>query len=434
MSDLNKQQHVVTVIQANGQSEFESIPIETIEGDSQLWQMLGLSAAQLTYFLEDEILENPFIELDYPKTKPQQASVTLQEHSAIIGVDPQMPEAPRNLPMFLFEQIMMYRHTIIRDAMVRLIDLLNPQGYLPYSYQEVAKQLGIEPIIALDAITLFQQLEPAGIGAYDLRECLMLQTEQDAHAPNVAYYLLEEYFDQLKAEDYQAIVTATGLPLADVLACVSYYQTLRTSPADLFQVEEEEGLLDDVTVLQDQEGMKVRYNAHYYPKLIFNEPYYQEMLATQDPEVVAFSKPQKLMYDRLARNLRMREQLILKVAQAIAAVQHDYFSQLSDSKVPLLLKQVAEITGLPEPVVNLLVSNKNMGFGQYVLPMTDFITVATREDRDGFSAEKIKQIIHEILHDAPADLSDEELVERLEERKIMISPFMVRNYRQALGH
>ena len=158
------------------------------------------------------------------------------------------------------------------------------------------------------------------------------------------------------------------------------------------------------------------------------------MLATQEPEVVAFSKPQKLMYDRLARNLRVREQLILKVAQAIAAVQHDYFSQISDAKVPLLLKQVAEITGLPEPVVNLLVSNKNMGFGQYVLPMTDFITVATREGRDGFSAEKIKQVIHEILHDAPAGLSDEELVERLEERKIMISPFMVRNYRQALGH
>ena len=140
------------------------------------------------------------------------------------------------------------------------------------------------------------------------------------------------------------------------------------------------------------------------------------------------------MYDRLARNLRVREQLILKVAQAIAAVQHDYFRQISDAKVPLLLKQVAEITGLPEPVVNLLVSNKNMGFGQYVLPMTDFITVATREGRDGFSAEKIKQVIHEILHDAPAGLSDEELVERLEERKIMISPFMVRNYRQALGH
>ena len=60
--------------------------------------------------------------------------------------------------------------------------------------------------------------------------------------------------------------------------------------------------------------------------------------------------------------------------------------------------------------------------------------MATREGRDGFSAEKIKQVIHEILHDAPADLSDEELVERLEERKIMISPFMVRNYRQALGH
>ena len=71
MSDLNKQQHVVTVIQANGQSEFKSIPIETIEGNSQLWQMLGLSAAQLTYFLENEILENPFIELDYPKTKLQ---------------------------------------------------------------------------------------------------------------------------------------------------------------------------------------------------------------------------------------------------------------------------------------------------------------------------------------------------------------------------
>ncbi len=121
---------------------------------------------------------------------------------------------------------------------------------------------------------------------------------------------------------------------------------LADQSADLFQVEEEDHLLDDVTVLQDQEGMKVRYNAHYYPKLIFNEPYYQrEMLATQEPEVVAFSSHRNSPYRRLARNLRVGA-IDLKVAQAILRRFNMITSVRNLDTGTLLLKQVAETYGL----------------------------------------------------------------------------------------
>ena len=434
MENVNRLSHIVTVIQANGQSEFESVPIETIEGNSQLWQMLGLGAAQLTAFLEEEILENPFVELDYPREQRPSMAVTLHEHEAIVGVDPQMPEAPHSLPMFLFEQIMMYRRTPIRDAMVHLIDLLDQQGYLPYDYREIATRLDIEEIIALDALTLFKQLEPAGVGAYNLRECLMMQTEQDSYAPNVAYYLLEEYFELLVQEDYATIVAQSGVTMEEVLACVTYYQTLRTQPASLFDVEMAEELLPDLTVMQEAEVLQVRYNIAYYPKVRFNQSYFDEMMATGDSEVVAYCRPHKIGYERLAHNLKVREQIILKVVQAVVAMQLDFVTGQTVTKTPLLLKQLVEVSALPEPIINLVLANKNLAFQQQIVPLTDFITVATGYNREGFTAESIKHLIHDILHRHDASVSDAEIVRLLEEHKIMISELMVHHYRLALGH
>src|SRR5699024_2265751 len=114
--------------------------------------------------------------------------------------------------MLLIEQIMMYRHTPIRYVMVWLVDYLDEKHYLHYRYQVLATKLNEDDILVLDAMTLFKQLEPAGVGAYDLQECLMLQTEQDSHAPNIAYLLLEEHFDLISKQDVDSIHQVSGFP------------------------------------------------------------------------------------------------------------------------------------------------------------------------------------------------------------------------------
>ncbi|MCW6664129.1 RNA polymerase subunit sigma-54 [Aerococcaceae bacterium NML191219] len=399
--------------------------------DKRLLSLLELNAECLTEFLETEILDNPFIELDYADAK---MTSTVRAQETVLGVDPQMPEMPQTLPAFLFEQIMMFRQTPIRDAMVRLIDYLDERGYIPHTYQELAAKLGLPEIIVLDALTLVKQLEPSGVGAFDLRECLMLQTEQDSYAPNVAYYLLEEFFAELSDKKFDTIVAKTDLTMAEIQDCVQYYHTLRTMPAAMFERRTQlSSFVPDVAVAIHEGRLAVSYNHQYSPKIVFNQSYFAEMEATQDPEVLAYIAPQKEGYHALSTLLSQREYLILKVAQAIVTAQYDLFTHATEIKAPLLLKQIAQVTDLPEPIVNLIVTNKYLEFEKMVNSFADFITVATHEGRGGFTAENVKQMVQEVISQGGSTLSNAEIIRQLAERKVIITERMVEHYRQNIG-
>lgn len=412
---------------------FQGLTQTAITSNLQLLDILDLNAEQLTYYLEEAILENPFIDLDYALEKGV-ANIHHHEKDATIqGVDPQLPRMPQNLSTFLFEQIMLYRQTDIRDAMVKIVDHLDDRGYLPDSYQELAKKIDMAPIVVLDAITLIKQLEPAGVGARDLQESLMLQTEQDNHAPNVAYLLLEEHFEALSEQDYTEIIETSGLSYEEVMECVNYLHTLRPSPATLFDQQDKINLIPDVTIVKTQAKLGVRYNRQYYPKINFNQSYYDDMKSKKDSELLAYIEPHLANYQRLAENLRLREQLILEVTKAIVIAQKDFFTKKSDEHLPLLIKDIAQTVRLSEPIVNLIVTNKNVEFDKFVCPLTDFINVAAKRGRSGLSASNIKQLIYDILEQSSEDITDEEVVELLKDQKIMMSKQLIHNYRHGFS-
>lgn len=426
---MRQEKHYKT-FQFNHQDK-EALIAPKVSENQQLWRILGMNASQLIEYLEEAILANPFIELEYP-VEEQRGRATIQENGVVLGVDPQLPESPQTLITFLFEQIMLYRRTEIRDTMVRLTDYLDERGYLPYTTKELAERLNIAEIIVLDAITLLQQCEPAGVAAYDLAQCLMLQTEQDSFAPRSAYYLLEEYFDLLSQEQFERVAELSGVSLEEVMQCVNYYYTLRTHPAEMFRHHEVETLFPDVTVDTQDEWLMVRYNQRYYPKLQFNEAYYQEMLATEDAEVVAYCQPHLTHYQELSELLELREQIIVHVASAIAYVQWEYLTEVVKYKVPLLVRQIAELTHLPESMITLALANKYLQSHQHLRAMTDYITVSSHSGRDGFNAESVKERIAAIFNEMGTRISDQEVVEHLAEQKIMMSEQMVRNYRETL--
>ena len=408
---------------------FQGLTQTAITNNRQLLDILDLNAEQLTYYLEEAILENPFIDLDYALEK---GVANIQQHekdATIQGVDPQLPRMPQSLSTFLFEQIMLFRQTDIRDAMVKIVDYLDERGYLPDAYQDLAKKIDMPPIVVLDAMTLLKQLEPAGVGARDLQESLMLQTEQDNHAPNVAYLLLEEHFESLSEQDYAEIVEKTDLTYEEVMECVNYFHTLRPSPATLFDQQEKINLIPDVTVVMTPSKLGVRYNRQYYPKINFNQSYYDEMENKKDSELLAYIQPHQANYLKLAENLRLREQLILEVTKAIVIAQKEFFMKQTQEHLPLLIKDIAKNIRLSEPIVNLIVINKNVEFDKYVCPLTDFINVAAKRGRSGLSASNIKQLIYDILENHSDEISDEEVVELLKEQKIMMSRQLVHNYR-----
>ncbi|MCR8969972.1 RNA polymerase subunit sigma-54 [Facklamia sp. 7083-14-GEN3] len=411
---------------------FRSLTQEEITQNPLLLEILDLNGEQLTYYFEEKFLDNPFIECEYPIE--HRVSQVSQERRATADpdIDIQSPGSPQTLETFLFEQIMLYRQTPIRDAMVQMVPLLDERGYLPYKHGELAEKLQIDPVIALDAITLFQQLEPTGIGAYDLKECLMLQTDQDQHSPNQAYFLLENYFSELLEEDYAEIIERTDLTLAEIQQIVNYYHTLRTRPSSLYERVERINLIPDVELQFMGEEIHIHVNRQYYPRLIFNQDYYDEMESKNNPELQEYIQPHKEFFQQMLSSIRSREKLLIAVTKVIVQSQLHYLKGEDKSPMPLLIKDIAYQLRLSESIVSRIIVNKNLAYGENVAPLSDFINVSAKIGRSGLSALNIQAFIKDIIMKHGQDVSDQEIIDRLADKKIIISHRLVERYRQNL--
>lgn len=398
----------------------------------RLLDLLELNGEQLTFYFEDRLIENPFIEFDYPMERrvSDMTRTVNQVVSVHSGSDQTGPSVAQDLETFIYEQIMLYRQTPIRDIMMDLVDELDERGYLPQSYQDLALKFQKDPIMVLDAITLLQQLEPAGLAAYDLQQCLMLQTEQDSHAPEASYQLLADYFEELEREDYQAIAQQSGLSDPTIQACVAYYQTLRPEPASLFDRPHQDQLIPDVQVVQERDGLQVYYNRQYHPQVRFNQAYYDEMAARQDADLMAYIQMHQKMYEDVSECLKIREALMLAVARMIVDQQIEFFKGEQAHPQPLLLKEIANSLNLPVSITRLVVMNKHLKIGNVVYNFNDFINVSGKIGRSGLSALNIQANIQAILSQAKGPLTDEDIVDKLSQQQIMISPQLVGRYRQ----
>lgn len=409
---------------------FNSLSQAEITQHPLLLKLLELNGEQLTYYFEEELVENPFIEFEYP-IEHRVAKLPHQHIHADEGnLSTQGPSMAQTFETFVYEQIMLYRQTPIRDAMVQMVGLLDERGYLSYTDQELADKLSIDPVIALDAKTLLQQLEPAGVAAYDLRECLMLQTEQDSHAPRIAYFLLENYFEELLDEAYSQIRQETPFELEEILEAVNYYHTLRPRPASLYGRLDRINLIPDVEVKFEGDLVMINVNRQYYPRLRFNQDYYQEMKEKNIPDLLAYIEPHKAAYDEILYCLRRREQLLVAVVKQIVTVQADYLKGRGQSLVPLLIKDLAGQLRLSESIVTTVVADKNLAYGEIVAPLHDFINVSAKVGREGLTALNIQAFIKDILQKQGPEITDQAITDLLKKQEILISSSLVGRYRQ----
>lgn len=416
----NVENNYATIEQLNRQQDKE-----------QLYEMLDLNAEQLTYYLEEAILDNPFIELEYPiETKVATISSQKLDKNMQPGLGLDLPGTAQSLPMFLFEQIMMHRNTPIREAMIVLVDYLDERGYLPFDYKELAEKLSLDEIIVLDAVTLIKQLEPAGVGAYDLRECLMLQTEQDSHSPAIAYLLLEEHFELIEQQKIDQLVEVSKFSEEEVLNCLNYFHSLRPIPSDIFNSEATQPI-PDVSIRRKNDSFEYCYNRQYYPRIVFNHHYFNDMAVEGDEQVQLYIQKQKEKYLQLSNNLMLREQLIRLIVQQLVTVQEQALLSNIELFQPYLIKDLAKDINLSEALVKLVITNKYLEWNHQVYPMTKFINVTNHAGRGGLSTVNIKSIIKEIVEHSPA-VTNAEILAQLAKQKIIMNEQLIGEYRQSI--
>ncbi|MEG0731986.1 MAG: RNA polymerase factor sigma-54 [Vagococcus sp.] len=405
-------------------------------------QMLQYNTDELLSFLESKVLENPLMELkvesnDYEtpiKNTPKRSSDDEPEENNWIN---QVPDDSLSLFDFLIKQIHLnYRDTHLRQLVLFLVEYIDVNGYLTISLEEAEKMTKTTSIEMLDALTLIQLLEPIGVGARDLRECLMLQIEKDEEAPDLAYIIVEEYFEELASRKWDVVRKAYDTDLYDVQQIFDYIQKLSPNPGARFNQEKEMFIHPDVIVKVREDAIEVLSTKRGAPQLIFQQAYFDKMNQVEDKEVKDYLKNRKNEFDWIKRGVLQRGNTILKVAEEIVKRQTAFFLDKNRPLVPMQLKEIAKAIDVHESTISRSVNGKYLETSFGIFELRSFFTtgLAQKVSEEEVSADTIKKTLLSLVaeEDKNKPLSDQKLVDLLLSQEIQVSRRTIAKYRDEL--
>lgn len=322
-------------------------------------KLVGYDNDELFAYLQQKALGNPLIEVKINKEFDERAAKEKtvvykpdkdDSRDTASAMDQVFEEIPA-LDTFLLEQIYAnMRDTPLRDLVLFLVAFINPEGYVTIDLNEAAEQKGVEPIVMLDALTLLHQLDPPGVGARNLQECLMLQTERDEYAPEIAYYILENYFTTLSDKNWQAIAEELAVELTDVKAVFEYVQTLDPTPGSAFGDDSLPLPRPDLYLQLVDGQLAVKYNELASPYVVFQKDYYEEMMQHEDEDVQQFLAAKKMEWEQLRSAVAFRKELLLAAGEVICSLQKGFFLESKELE-PLDVNRLAEDLEIPVTVM-----------------------------------------------------------------------------------
>lgn len=403
----------------------------------QLQQSIALlqkNQEELTAFVMEKANENPLIEV-VRTLAPVEGGGSAYANSVNNTVSFEIPDQYTSLFEYLIDQVHLnYRDTPIRKMMLFLVEYIDANGYLSISLKEAMEKNKVDYLLALDALTLIQQLDPAGIGARNLQECLMLQTERDPEAPHMAYLILEECFEDLANRNWDKIVGKYPVSLPEVQQIMDYIQTLSPAPGAHFGQIQRPFVIPEIEVTKDKENqLTLTYLKTGLPKLRYQENYFKNMEAKGDEEVSKYLKEKKQEFNWLKKALDQRKDTIFEVGKAIVAYQQDFFLDKSHPLKPLTLKMIAKEVGIHESTVSRAVNGKYLKTAFGIFELRTFFASAIAGQST--SNQEIKKWLIETIQkeDKTRPYSDEKICQLLKEENVAVSRRTVAKYREELG-
>ncbi|MEY8445034.1 RNA polymerase factor sigma-54 [Enterococcus ratti] len=403
-------------------------------------QILQYNSEELLAFVESQALENPLVEVVEPEWQSDVQKTKTSNENEETNYLNQIPDTSHSLFESLIKQIHLnYRDTFLRKLVLYLVEYIDLNGFLTIDLKQAQENTQATSIEILDALTLIQQLEPAGVGARSLQECLLLQIERDDFAPELAYIILEECFDWLVERKWKEIAQHFSIELSEVQRVFDYVQTLSPSPGRIFERSNEAYIVPDVKVIVDRErNVRVISKRRNQPDVRFQENYFNQMQKKADKETQAYLKERKQEFDWLKKTILQRGDTILRVTQVVVSHQQAFFTNKDRPIKPLTLKEVAKEIGVHESTVSRAVNGKYLETDFGVFELKKFFT--SRIQKNGAEAAELSadmaqkniQILVE-QEDKSKPLSDQKIVELLKKDEIIISRRTVAKYRDLLG-
>ncbi len=343
-----------------------------------------------------------------------------------------------SLQEHLLEQV---RLSEITDEQRPIADMIigniDDYGHLKATLEEMATLTGISPERIEEVLKIVQSFHPPGVGARDLRECLMLQLERQNKQHTHEYRIVRDFFDALGKRRLPEIAKGLEQDVVDVQKIVSRIALLEPRPGRAFLPDNDQYVLPEVFVIRQGDDFVVSTNNEQIPHLRISNTY-KDLMAQADSsaEVREYIREKIRAGKFLIKSLHQRQQTILNIAKEIVTRQREFMDKGVAFLKPLTMVQVAEVVGVHETTVSRAVSGKYMQTPQGVFEMKYFFTSGIQTaNGEGMSNTSVKDMIADIFRneDPLKPLSDQEVVLMLSEKGIVIARRTVAKYRSELN-
>jgi RNA polymerase sigma-54 factor len=323
----------------------------------------------------------------------------------------------------------------VRDAAESIIGNLDEDGYISSPLDEIA-MLGGHSAEDMEAgLKAVQSLEPAGVGARDVRECLLLQLEGRNAKDGVAWQIVSNHLRLLETRQFRELAKVMGRPLEHIEIAVSVIQHLNPRPGIRFSGQEARAVEPDVYFIKDGDDYLIQMNDDELPQLRLNRDYHR-MLDRQNgspKEVRDYVRERYTSAIQLMKNIEQRKQTILRVCESIKRRQYEFLAMGLDYLKPMMIKDVAEEVGVHPSTVSRAVSSKYAHTPQGVFELRYFFSESVQGPSGGdlpllLLKRKVKKMIEDENPRRP--LTDEQITSLLQAEGIDVTRRTVAKYRE----
>jgi len=325
----------------------------------------------------------------------------------------------------------------VLQAMAHLVGSLDDRGFLTQSAADVALQTGISLASVQDAVRQIKTFEPAGIGAANLGECLLLQLAVKGRADSLAARIIRDHFTLLTRRRIPEISRKLGIHTDDIQEAIEEVGTLDPAPGRRFADDNNRVVVPDVTVEKDGQEWKIHLNSDYIPRLRISSTY-KDLIAkgSLTKEERDYVRERIRSGKFLINSIDQRQQTIERITREILKAQHEFFESGVSKLRPLTMTQIADVVGVHETTVSRAIANKYILTPHGVFDFKFFFTPGYQADGGAsISNTSVKDMINDLVEgeDRSQPLSDQEIVKKLMDKGINIARRTVAKYREELG-
>jgi RNA polymerase sigma-54 factor len=408
----------------------------------QSLNILQYSSFELTEFLQQQIVENPLLEIIEKKTTTYNMPRDYIKTFATSNIgdkdyDPILNYSNTNVTLenHLMEQIRMVQTItpVQRNILRFLTGQLNRHGFLEIEAEAVAHLLSVRVEDAEQAIFILQSLDPIGVGARNFKESLLLQVKVKSNPHQLAYPLIENHFEDLAAKRYRKLANLLDTTEKDIQDAEDFIKSLNPYPCNEFNHDITQYIAPDVIVENSKGEFIIIINDSIMPEISIHSCYKNGETDKKDNYI------KKKLHEAtvLLNGIAQRKYTLLKVTQAIIDMQRDFIKHGINHLKPMTLKDISDDLGFHESTISRAIGNKYIQTPHGLFAMKSLFTKGLVRN-GGLQAEsttvikkKIKMIIERENKEKP--ISDQNIVSLLSQNGIAISRRTVAKYREELG-